>query len=280
VSDVAIIGAGELGGALAHQLARRGSVRAVQLIDEYGRIAEGKALDIGHAAPIEGFACAVSGGSELAAAIGASYIAIADRASGEEWPAEEVMVLIRQLTAICPDAAVVCAGASHREIVDRSVRDLKLPRLRVLGSAPEALGAAARALAGLEGDVSPEDVSVVVLGVPPDHLVICWESASIGGFAATTLLSDPVRRRLTRRIVSSWPPGPYALATAASRIVDGLVGRSRRLVSCFVAPDDREGIRMKTAALPIRFDVTGTAAVVLPPLTGVERFALENAMLL
>ncbi len=42
---VAIIGAGELGGATAHALARSNLVRSITLIDETRRVAAGKALD-------------------------------------------------------------------------------------------------------------------------------------------------------------------------------------------------------------------------------------------
>ena len=52
--DIAIIGAGELGGATAHALARSHVATAVLLVDDRGRVAEGKALDIMQAAPIEG----------------------------------------------------------------------------------------------------------------------------------------------------------------------------------------------------------------------------------
>src|SRR5262245_3871780 len=46
MQEVAIVGAGELGGAVAHVLARRDAVRSIVLADESGRVAAGKALDI------------------------------------------------------------------------------------------------------------------------------------------------------------------------------------------------------------------------------------------
>ena len=59
--EVAIVGAGELGGAVAHVLARRDVVRSIRSIDETGRVAAGKALDIAQAAPVEGFATKLTG---------------------------------------------------------------------------------------------------------------------------------------------------------------------------------------------------------------------------
>ena len=63
--DVAIFGAGELGGALAHVLARRHAAATIRLIDDRGRVAEGKALDLVQAAPVEAFATQVSGSTEI-----------------------------------------------------------------------------------------------------------------------------------------------------------------------------------------------------------------------
>jgi hypothetical protein len=57
-------------------------------------------------------------------------------------------------------------------------------------------------------------------------------------------------------------------------------GRTRAVVSCFVAPDDAQGRRTRTAALPARLSFGGVERVVLPTLSAVDRVALDNAMLL
>ena len=277
--EVAIIGAGELGGALAHRLARRNAVESVCLIDEAGRVAEGKALDIAQAAPIEGFATQLSGSTELTAAAGASIVVIADRWRGPEWQSEDGLQLLKRLTRLVPRAFVVCAGAAQRELVDRGVGEAHLSRSRIVGSAPEALTAAVRALVALECDASPSDVAVSVVGVPPGHTVVAWEDATLGGFALSRVLDEPSRRRLVARVAALWPPGPHALAAAATKVVERLLGRSRHLVCCFVAPEG-VGRRVRTAALPVRIGPSGVEAVVLPPLSVAEQVALDNAMML
>ena len=72
MDQVAIVGGGELGGLLAHVLARRNIASDVRLIDDNGRAAEGKALDIAQAAPVEGFASNVSGSADMSVVAGAS----------------------------------------------------------------------------------------------------------------------------------------------------------------------------------------------------------------
>lgn len=280
MEEVAIIGAGELGGAVAHVLARRDIVRSIRLVDDAGGVAAGKALDIAQAAPVEGFATQMLASAEIETAAGASAIVVADRFGGTEWQGDETAQLVRRLMRMAPRAVVICAGAMQRDVVDRAVRELHQDRRRILGSAPEALVGGARALVALALNTSPRDVALTVLGVPPAFTVIPWEEATAGGFALTRLLDEPTRRRVAVRIAALWPPGPHALAAAATAVIDAIAGRSRRMLSCFVGPDVSAGERTRTAALTVRLNADGIVEVVAPLLTVVERIALENAMAL
>jgi malate dehydrogenase len=280
MEHIAIIGAGELGGALAHVLARRDLAATIRLVDETGRVAEGKALDITQAAPIEGFATGLLGSADLSAAGGAAVVIIADRVGGTAWQGADGLMLLKRLTELASRSVILCAGASQRELVDDGVRTLHIARERLFGTAPEALAAGARAMVALEMDASPRDVALSILGVPPSRVVIPWEEATSAGFALTKLLDEPARRRVGARIAALWPPGPYALAAAAAKAVESMSGRTRAVVSCFVAPDDAGGVRTRTAALPARLGLSGIERIVLPTLSAVDRVALDNAMLL
>jgi malate/lactate dehydrogenase len=278
--EVAILGAGELGGLTAHIIARRNAARTVRLIDDAGRIAEGKALDLNQAAASERFATIVTGSTDLASAAGADVIVIADRSGGVEWSGEEGLTLVRRIRSLAPRAAVVAAGAGHCELVDRCVRELRVPRTQIVGSGGEAYASAATAIVALELDVSPRDVAIAILGIPPRHVVVGWEHATVAGFAITARLGEPIRRQLTLKIRALWPVGPHTLASAACKVVEMLAGRSRRSVTTFVGPDDLSGSRHRAAALPIQIDRDGNIEVVAPPLSAMEQVALDNAMLL
>src|SRR6476659_690264 len=143
MQQVAIIGAGELGGAAAHALARSNLVRSITLIDETRRVAAGKALDIAQAAAVERFATRLSGATDVSMAAGASIVIIADQVAGGEWHGEDGLVLLKRLSQTAAGAVIVCAGASQRELVDRGVAELKFSRTRLFGTAPESLAAAA-----------------------------------------------------------------------------------------------------------------------------------------
>jgi malate dehydrogenase len=278
--DIAIVGAGPLGGALAHLLARRDVVATIRLADESGTTASGQALDIMQSSPIEGFATEVVGTNDIVRCAGAELIVLADRFGGNEWQADEGLMLLRRLARICAGSLFLCSGPMQYELVDRGVRELRVPRERLFGSAPEALASAIRALVALETGGSPRDVALTVLGLPPHQIVVPWEEATIAGLAAGRALDEPRRRRVSGRIAALWPPGPHALAWAAVRAIEAAAGRSREALAAFVAPDDGGGVRSRTVALPVRLDERGIVEVVTPALSAQARVALENAMML
>jgi malate dehydrogenase len=281
--EIAIIGAGELGGAVAHALARADVARVITLIDDTPdklAVAAGKALDIAEAAPVEGFATELAGSTDVYKAAGADLIVLADRVRGGEWAGEDGLALLRRLQQLTPRAIVVCAGTAARELVERGVLELKLPHWRLFGAAPEALVGAARAMTALALNGSARDVAMTVLGVPPAQIVIPWEDATIGGCSIARRLDEPARRRLEKTIAGVWPLGPYALAAATAKAAAAIAGRSRQIVCCFVAPDASTAARMRAAALPVRLGPSGIVEVIAPALSRSEQTALDNAVLL
>ena len=274
MSFIAIIGSGPLGGSIAHKLAGRDRVREVRLIDADEGIARGKALDISQSAPVEGFATRMTAAGSIAAAAGADVIVLADPANGQgEHSGEEGLALLRQLAAIDAVAPIVCAGATQRELIARASTELHLPQSRVLGSAPLALESALRALAGLTIDVSGVDITLSVVGVPPDNAVVAWEEASAFAQPLAAHVAPHKMAALTARIPGLWPPGPYALASAASRVVEAIANGSRRRFSCFVTV-----ARGKVAAMPVELGQDGLVRIIEPSLTRQERTRLDNAL--
>jgi malate dehydrogenase len=279
MTTVAIFGAGELGGAIAHVLARRNIVSEIRLVDETGNVAAGKALDLMQSAALEGFTTSVKGATHLTSGRDPSIAIVADCATRGEWHGEDGLMGLRHW-GLAAQTIVVCAGPAQRELVERGVRELQRPRARLFGTAPEALVAAIRAAVAAETSCSARDVALTALGVPPTQTIVPWEDATIGGIAAVRLLAEPMRRRLAARVTEMWPPRAYALASAAVKAVEALTGRSRQTLSCFVAPDDSMGRRMRAAAMPARIGQGGIASVEVPPLTVHDKVKLDNATLL
>jgi malate/lactate dehydrogenase len=275
---VAVIGAGALGGATTHALARRERVREVRLIDPEGTIARGKALDLSQSAPVENFCTRITSAEVIEAAAGADAIVIADAAaSNTEHAGEAGLALLRRIVAIADRSPLVCAGAQQRDLLARAVTELRVPTSRVIGTAPMALESALRAIAGLAMDGSGPEVALRVVGVPPRSAVVAWEEATVSGQPLTTEIPPHVVAGLNARIPGLWPPGPYSLGAACARVVEALVNGTRRRFTCFVALDAGP-VRAAVSAMPIEIAHGAVRRVLQPALTRQERTMLENAL--
>ena len=187
---IAIAGCGALGGALAHKLAGRDRVAEIRLIDPEGRIAQGKALDILQSSPVEQFSTRITSADAWTAAAGADVVVVADDgASSQELSGESGLAILRQIADVAGSAPILFAGAAQRELMARTSVELKVPRRRLLGSAPLALESAMRAMAGVLLDGSGVDVMLRIVGVPPNAAVVAWEEAAAFGLPLSSQLA-------------------------------------------------------------------------------------------
>ena len=276
MSTVAIIGAGPLGGALAHTLAGRSRVDEIRLIDPEGRIAEGKALDILQSSPVEQFSSRVTAATAFAAAAGADVIVLADLVAGGEIAGEPGLAVLRQIARLETRSPLLFAGGAQRELMARAIGELHVAPARVIGSAPLALESAVRAVTAALLDASPMDLSIGVSGVPPRDAVIGWDAATAFHQPIRDVLAPHHMSAISARVPALWPPAPYALGSAGARAAEALAHGSRRRYTCFAALDAR-GIAA-VAAVPVEFVKGGIGRTLDPALSRHERTAFENGL--
>jgi malate dehydrogenase len=277
--DVAVLGAGDIGGACALALAESDQVHRVTIIDSAGKAAEGKALDIRQSGAIGGFDTAVVGTDDPARTVGASVWVLADRfeTGSPEWNGDRGLALLRQLGAAAASAPIVFAGTTQRQLMALAAAELQIPERRLVGSAPEALAAAIRAIVGVEADCSPGDVSLAVLGVPPS-IVVPWDDATIGGFGLSRMLSAAQLARVEARAAKLWPPGPYALGAVAAEAVKAIVQGSRGPLNVLTVLTGEFGVRGRVGVVPSFLGPAGITRTRVPPLDAKERVSLETAL--
>jgi malate dehydrogenase len=278
MSTVAIIGAGPLGGALAHALAGRGRVGEVRLIDPDGRVAEGKALDILQSAPVEQFSTRLTAASGYAAAAGADAIVLADLVASGEIAGDAGLAVLRQVARLDVDAPLLFAGGLQRDLMSLALGELRVPPRRVVGSAPLALESSVRALTAALVDVSPGDLSIGVAGVPPRDAVIGWDAATAFHQPIAAILAPHHMAGLSARLAALWPPAPYTLASAAARVAEALAHGSRRRYTCFAAIDFLNAGRNVVAAVPVEIRKGGVARTLAPALSRHEMTGFENGL--
>ena len=259
MATVCIIGAGELGGAVAQALARGERVSRVLLIDAAGKVAAGKALDIQQSGAVDRFHVRLDGTDDASRVAGCAVCVVADRfgRTSSEWQGEEGLAMLTRLAAYAGDAPIVFAGASQADLLRALVREGHLRRERLAGSSPEALIAAVRAMVAMEAGCSPSEVNLTVLGTPPSGFVVPWSEASIGGYSLERVLSQVQLTRIEARAARLWPPGPFALGLAAARVAEGFVQQSRRAFSVLMVLGGEFGVRGRVGAMPVHLSPSG-----------------------
>lgn len=279
MSIVSIVGGGSLGGAVAHKLAATGNVQEIRIIDE-ADAAMGKAIDIQQAGAIERFDTRVIGHRELHAAIGADLVIIARPADGTEpeYNTAAGLVVLERMARLGLDTTTICAGGLHHALVERGVLEVGIPRRRLIGSAPFAYQQALRALVAVELRCSVREISLTVLGVPPDGLIVPWNDVSVAGTPLAEHLKPTRLAKLKENARGAWPPASYTLASATSRLSDGILrGTSELGVVCTTVLDGELGVSRRAVTVTATLDVSGVTRISEPTLNANDRAQLGAA---
>ena len=272
MTKVAIIGAGDLGGAVAQALAMRGRIGRVLLVDAAADVAAGKALDIQQACAVEESPTTVAGSSDVTTAIGFDVCVFADRAdAGSEWEGDDGLATLNRVAPYLSGAPIGVAGARPVDLIRRATREAAIAAGRLIGTASEAFASAVRAIVAVEARCSPREVMLAVVGLPP--FVVAWSEASIGGYALDRVLAPVQLARLEARAPRLWPPGPHTLGVAAARAVEAALTRGRERV-CALTVGDRNRI----AAFPVLLNERGIVDVRTPTLNTREQVLLETSL--
>jgi malate dehydrogenase len=260
----AIIGAGPLGGAIAHAVARRGMFSRLLLIDDAEDVARGKALDILQAGPLERFDTRLDGTRRLDALPAAALVFIADRApGGGEWSGEAGLALMSRIVRGVSRSPIVFSGAMHGWLIERTAVELGASPSRLVGTAALAFEAAIRTLVAVQSDVAVGDVDLRIDGQPPERFRTGWQDARVAGEPAAARLTHAEIRAIEQRAIACWPPGHYALASASAAVGQAIVCRSHRQFTC-ASVIGADGER-RVVSLPVRLGPSGIIAMESDP---------------
>jgi malate dehydrogenase len=288
MTTAGIIGAGDIGGAVAHALARAESAARIWLVDSAADPAAGKALDIQQSGAIEGFSTQLRGTSDITRIIGCDVCIVADRfaagsspprpESQSEWQGDEGFVHLTRIAEMVPDMPLVFAGTSQAPLIAQLAREARIPRERLIGASPEALASAIRSIVAMEARCSPSEVTLTVLGTPPAGFVVPWSEASLGGYSLERVLSQVQLTRIAARAARLWPPGPFVLGQAAACVAHGIMHSARRAYSVLTMLEGEFGVRGRVGAIPASLSTPGIVHTRVPSLSVRERVQLETAL--
>src|SRR5436309_1136781 len=251
---IALIGAGMIGGTLAHLAAMR-ELGDIVLFDIAEGIPEGKALDISQAGPVDDFDAGLKGTSDYADIEGADVcIVTAGIARKPGMSRDDLLgINLKVMKAVgegikqhAPGAFVICI-TNPLDAMVWALREFSgLPHHMVVGMAGVLDSARFRHFLAQEFGVRVEDVTAFVLGGHGDTMVPIVEYSTVAGIPVPDLIKmgwstreriDAIVKR-TRggggEIVALLKTGSafYAPATAAIAMPDTLLKDKKRVLPC------------------------------------------------
>jgi malate dehydrogenase len=281
---IALIGAGMIGGTLAHLAAMR-EMGDIVLFDIAEGIPEGKALDISQAAPIDDFDATLKGSSDYADISGADVCIVTAGVARKPGMSRDDLLGINLkvmksvgegIKAHAPNAFVICI-TNPLDAMVWALREFSgLPHNMVVGMAGVLDSARFRHFLAEEFKVSVEDVTAVVLGGHGDTMVPVVEYSTVAGIPIPDLIKmgwsskdkiDAIVKR-TRggggEIVALLKTGSayYAPATSAIAMAESYLKDKKRVLPCAAHLSGQYGVDNLYVGVPCVIGAGGVERVV------------------
>ncbi len=296
---IALIGAGNIGGTLAHLIGLK-ELGDVVLFDVFGGVAAGKALDIMQSGPVDGFDCAISGGSDYAAIAGADVVIVTagfprqPGMSRDDLLAKNAGVIAEVAEGIrahCPDAFVIVITNPLDVMVWVMQQKSGLPKQRVVGMAGVLDSSRFRLFLAQEFGVSVEDVTAFVLGGHGDTMVPLTRYSSVAGIPVPDLIRmgwttqakiDAIVARTANgggEIVKLLERGSafYAPAASAIAMAEAFLRDKKRVLPAAVKLEGEYGLHDLYVGVPVVIGGGGVERIVEVELLADERAAFDKS---
>ena len=292
---IALIGAGQIGGTLAHLTAMK-ELGDVVLFDIAEGTPQGKALDIAQSGPSEGFDAAMKGTNSYADIAGADVCIVTAGVPRKPGMSRDDLLGINLkvmksvgegIKAHAPNAFVICI-TNPLDAMVWALREFSgLPHNKVVGMAGVLDSARFRHFLSLEFGVSMKDVTAFVLGGHGDTMVPLTRYSTVAGVPLPDLVKmgwttqdklDSIVQR-TRdggaEIVGLLKTGSafYAPATSAIEMAEAYLKDQKRVLPCAAYVDGAFGLEGIYVGVPTVIGAGGVERLVEISLT-----ADENAM--
>ncbi len=196
-NKIALIGAGNIGGTLAHLAALKG-LGDIVLFDVAEGVPQGKALDLSQCGPVEGFDATITGSNDYADIAGADVIIVTAGVARKPGMSRDDLlgINLKVMKAVgegirdnAPDAFVICI-TNPLDAMVWALREFSgLPHHMVVGMAGVLDSARFSHFLAEEFQVSVKDVTSFVLGGHGDTMVPVIQYSTVGGIPVPDLIA-------------------------------------------------------------------------------------------
>jgi malate dehydrogenase len=297
---IALVGAGQIGGTLAHLIGLK-ELGDVVMFDIAEGIPQGKSLDLVESSPVDGFDARFTGANSYDAIEGADVCIITAGVPRKPGMSRDDLLGINLkvmdqvgagLRKYAPNAFVICITNPLDAMVWALQKASGLPKTMVVGMAGVLDSSRFRYFLADEFNVSVEDVTAFVLGGHGDTMVPLVRYSTVAGIPIPDLIKmgwtsagriDAILQR-TRdggaEIVNLLKTGSafYAPAAAAIAMTESYLRDKKRVLPCAAHLNGEYGVRGLYVGVPVVIGAKGVERVVEIELNSAEREMLDKSV--
>jgi malate dehydrogenase len=297
---IALIGAGQIGGTLAH-LAASKELGDVVLFDIVDGVPQGKALDLAQTSAVDGFDSNLKGTSEYKDIAGADVVVVTAGVPRKPGMSRDDLLEINLkvmeqvgagIAKYAPDAFVICITNPLDAMVWALQRFSGLPANKVVGMAGVLDSSRFQHFIADEFNVSIKDVTAFVMGGHGDTMVPLTRYSNVAGVPLTDLvkmgwitkerLEEIVQR--TRdggaEIVGLLKTGSafYAPAASAIAMAESYLNDQKRVLPCAAYLKGEFGVKGMYVGVPVVLGADGVERVVEVSLNKSEQTMFDKSV--
>jgi malate dehydrogenase len=296
---IALVGAGNIGGTLAHLIGLK-ELGDVVMFDVFPGVAAGKALDIMQSGPVDGFDSHMTGAGDYSAIAGADVVIVTagfPRLPGmtrDDLLTKNAGVIGQVAEGIktyAPNAFVICITNPLDVMVWVLQQKSGLPPEKVVGMAGVLDSARFRLFLAQEFGVSVEDVTAFVLGGHGDTMVPLTRYSTVAGIPVPDLIKmgwttqekiDAIVHRTANgggEIVKLLEKGSafYAPAASAIAMAESYLLDKKRVLPCAVLLNGEYGQNDFYVGVPVVIGAGGVEKIVEVQFTAEEKAAFDKS---
>ncbi|NVO12874.1 MAG: malate dehydrogenase [Rhodoplanes sp.] len=296
---IALIGAGQIGGTLAHLIGLK-ELGDVVMFDIAEGIPQGKALDIAQSSPVDGFDARYAGANSYEALEGAAVCVVTAGVPRKPGMSRDDLLGINLkvmeqvgsgIRKYAPGAFVICITNPLDAMVWALQKYSGLPKQMVVGMAGVLDSSRFRYFLADEFNVSVEDVTAFVLGGHGDTMVPLIKYSTVAGIPLPDLIKmgwttqarlDAIVDRTRNggaEIVNLLKTGSafYAPAASAIAMAESYLRDKKRVVPCAAYLNGEYGLKDTYVGIPVVIGAKGVERIVEIELAGADRAAFDKS---
>jgi malate dehydrogenase len=289
---IALVGAGMIGGTLAHLCALK-SLGDVALLDVVEGMPQGKALDLAAAGPVEGYDVEIKGSNDYADLAGADVCIVTAGVARKPGMSRDDLIginakIIRTVAEAlkqhAPKAFVIVVSNPLDAMVTLMKQVTGFPKRQVVGMAGVLDSARYRTFLAWGLGVSVTSVQALVLGGHGDDMVPIRSHTTVNGIPVASLIKadrlDAIEKRVRQagaEVINLLKTGSayYSPASSALLMAEAYLGDRKIIVPAAAYLEGEYGLRDLFVGVPVQIGAGGVEKVLEIALTADEKQALE-----